>query len=475
VLPAGAGYLFGSGETGGPAFDVLWSGGRLTAGASVRFTQPFDADSPEKAAGGPTGEFDLTEVQPRPGSALFVRVASPSGDVIYEIWIPPGQRIADTGGPLTFDFKVFSVAPPPAAAGPLPSVLNDINLAGDVFAGGAGVATTNLMATVAIVLLLLAGGYVFNEALQDTLAGWSVRSIRLPGAVGSPAHRIRSWLAAVGAAWAALIPGHTWIDQALAPAFLLLGTGLIYSLLDPGFGLNETTLTLFISLVISQGVLALAYEGGKAWLYRRHLGVSAGVRLFPASILIAAISVAISRLGDLHPGIVVGFIAAAVLFEREGFSAADRGSASARIAASTLGISIAAWLLAIPLHHLYDASPNLWTALPEATATSIFIVCLEGLLFSLMPLQFMDGWRIWKWNRLAWLALFVPTMLMFMQVLFNAEASYFDFVTSHRSISGIAVIVAYLAATWGTWAYLKWRAEKGEEESNLEPAAEAAP
>src|SRR5690349_22063824 len=45
-----------------------------------------------------------------------------------------------------------------------------------------------------------------------------------------------------------------FLDRALAPAILLLGTGLIYSVLDPSFGLNEKTFTLFVSLVISQEI-----------------------------------------------------------------------------------------------------------------------------------------------------------------------------------------------------------------------------
>jgi hypothetical protein len=212
--------------------------------------------------------------------------------------------------------------------------------------------------------------------------------------------------------------------------------------------------------MVGQGVLVLAYEGGKAWLYRRQLRAAAAVRLFPACILIACASVVISRLADFQPGIVVGFIASAVVLEHESIPPAERGKAMARVAAIMLGVSMSAWLVAIPLHTLYRSSPSLWTAIPNATAVSIFVVCLEGLLFNLMPLEFMDGWRIWKWNKLAWLGLFVPTAFLFTQVLFNAEKSYFDFISSHRSIGGMAIIALYLAATWGTWMYLRIRAER---------------
>ena len=70
------------------------------------------------------------------------------------------------------------------------------------------------------------------------------------------------------------LPYRQWMDRAIGPTALLLGTGFIYSLLEPNFGWNERSLTLFISLVVSQGVLVAMYEGGKAWLYRRALRVA---------------------------------------------------------------------------------------------------------------------------------------------------------------------------------------------------------
>ncbi len=463
-IPAGSGYDFALPGIANTNFSIFWDGTHITAGDNARFADSAPGATPDQPGDPQSASFDRTEVTPQAGGFVYLKVHGPTEDRVYSLWIPPGQTFAANQS-LTFDWKLASVKLLTVADGPLPRLLDDINLPGDFFKGGADVATTNLLLTLTVVLLLLAGGSVFNEALQDTLADWSIRSVRIPGGIASPLRWIHSFVAATSAGWAAVIPGRTWVDRALAPAALLLGTGFIYTLLDPNFGFNETTLTLFISLVISQGVLALAYEGGKAWLYRRRLRVAASVRLFPACIGIAIASVLISRLADFHPGIVVGFIAAAVILEKESFAPSERGRASAYIAATIFAVSVGSWLLAIPLHRLYESSPSVWTAIPEATAVSIFVVCLEGLLFSLMPLQFMDGWRIWKWSPLAWFALFVPTAFMFAQILFNAEQSYFDFISSHRSVGGMAIIAFYLAATWGTWAYLRRRAEKDDEEA----------
>jgi hypothetical protein len=441
---------------------VKWDGTRLVVGGGARFAGTT-GDAPADAQHPPSGGYTLTEITPRAGTLYFLNVPTASGDRVFAIWITPDQPIA-SGQPLLIDYRESAAAPKAVASGPLPGLLDDINSPADFFKGGADVATTNLLLTVVVVLLLLAGGSVFNEALEETLADWRIGGVSVPGPISTPVHWVTSAGSSILRGWAALIPGRTWLDRALAPAAVLLGTGFIYSLLDPHFGWNQKTFTLFVSLVVSQGVLALGYEGGKAWLYRRNMHVPSAVRLFPACIGIAVVSVLISRAADFHPGIVVGFVAAAIILEKEeDVSAAERGKACARVAIIFLGISVAAWVAAIPLHDLYRDSPNLWTALPDAIAVSVFVVCLEGLLFSLVPLHFLDGWHIWRWNKLAWLGLFVPTAFLFAQILFNAEQSYFDFISSHRSIGGMIVIAAYLAATWGTWMYLKIREESREE------------
>src|SRR5690606_26060351 len=133
----------------------------------------------------------------------------------------------------------------------------------------------------------------------------SVRSVHVPTLLTAPVRRAGSLLSVVSFEWKSIIPDYRIVDSVLAPASLLVGTGFIYSLLDPEAGFNEKTLTLFVSLVISQGILAVGYEGGKAFLYRHSLRGEASVRLFPACILIAIVSVIISRISGLHPGIVV--------------------------------------------------------------------------------------------------------------------------------------------------------------------------
>jgi hypothetical protein len=137
--------------------------------------------------------------------------------------------------------------------------------------------------------------------------------------------------------------------------------------------------------------------------------------------------------------------------------------AYAIIAAALLTVSLAAWLLAQPLHQLREDNPGFWTSLPESVALAVFVVCLDGLMFSLIPLRFMDGARIWAWSRLVWFALFLPTAFFFAQVLFNDSDAYLDLFSRSRSIATVTVLSGYMLLTFGTWAYFRWRAERAEQ------------
>jgi hypothetical protein len=451
-LPPGAGYRFDLPGVVNDEFDIFWNGSEIIVENGTMVSGPFNIDDPRELPGAPRSGYRSGSFIPQPGAAYYVR----SGDEVYILWIPPGQQFGQ-GNPLTFDWAKTALVPELSSA--LPGALEGINSPLDIFAGGADVAATNLTVTLAILLLLLAGGAMFNEALEENVRGLHL-PIHVPKKVGSTFGTVGVMLSAIGAWFAAIVPGKTWLDHSIGPAVLLVLTGLIYSLLEPGFGLNDESVTLFLSLVVSQGVLVVCYEGGKAWLYRRSLRVDAGLRLFPACIVIALISVGISRLGGFQPGFVVGFVASAVVLGDPEFSAQERGKAWAGVAAVMLGVSVGAWLLAIPLRDLSDSSSSVWAALPESIALSIFVVCLQGLLFNLMPLEFMDGWRIWKWKPLAWIALFVPSAFLFTQVLFNDDEGYMDLISSNKSLTGVAILFAYLGVTFGTWAYLKRRSER---------------
>ena len=408
--------------------------------------------------------YHFGSVEPTPGSVFYVAVDNDDGTKSwYSIWVPPGQDLTKSDSELVFDWLAVSSTDPNY----VPEILGDVSLVETVFDGGSGVAITNLLITGALLMVLLGGASLFNEALEENLRGVRLTPT-LPGPLAVVNDFGRRVWGAIAAAWAVIVPGDTWVDRAIGPAALLIGTGFIYGFLEPGFGWNQRSMVIFLSLMASQGLIVLFYEGGKAWMLRRR-AVHAGMRLFPACVLIALISVGLSRLGGIEPGFVIGFVAAAVVIGAQPTDVAMRGKAYGAVALGLLIVGVVAWLAAIPLHDLYLDHPSFWTALPTSISLLVFIVAIEGLLFSLIPLEFMDGSRIWRWSKLAWLGLFVPAALLFLQILFNDGDAYMDLIGSSRSAIGVLVLLIYMVACFGTWAYFKRRTS--QQSTELEPGA----
>lgn len=335
-----------------------------------------------------------------------------------------------------------------------PQIFSGVPSFTSVFTRPAAV-STNIALTAAVVLVLLLSSALFNTAIDENRHAVHAMTMKYFGGVAG-------LFGFMGSGWTAVSAGRSWMDRVVGPVVVLLLTGFIYGFLEPGFGWNQKSVVLFLSLVASGGLVTYLYEGGEALMTRRTFRVNAGVRLYPASIGIAVVSVALCRAVDFQPGIVFGFIASSVLLQPATFSEKESGKVLLLPALSLLAVSIGAWLLVVPLRDFSTAHDGVWSALPESVAVAIFVVGLEGLFCTMVPLQFMDGKRLWEWNRVIWLGIFGVTAFLFWQILFNREEAYFNGLQHARAIGAIGVFALYVAVTVGTWAYFRYRNPHGE-------------
>ncbi len=192
TLGPGGGFSFGGGGT-----NITWDGTKLIGSDGVTFTTVFPADNAGGIGDAPAGGYDSKEATPSEKQGVHVLVTDSTSGKRYTLWFPPDQNLGNPGSSLVFDWReansaVLGVSVPQGA---FPDAFLDIPLAGSFFQGGASVATTNLLVTIVLLVLLLAGGTLFNEALEENLRGASVRIVHVPGPVSSFFDR-------VGALWA---------------------------------------------------------------------------------------------------------------------------------------------------------------------------------------------------------------------------------------------------------------------------------
>ena len=241
-------------------------------------------------------------------------------------------------------------------------------------------------------------------------------------------------------------------------------TGAIYGFLSPGFGFNTASLYLLLAMTIGIASVTYVSEGGAAWFSQRHLKVPAGVRVHTGAVLVALVCVVISRLIDFKPGIVYGFIASTVLLVPIALDRNQSGRMAMYPMLMLLGTAMTAWLLLGWVRG--DGGGGGWAnQLAQALLAGIFVGGIEGVMYNLVPIAFLDGRAIFEWKKPAWIAMFGVSTFLFWQLLINPDGSYFDF--RETGVTLVLVVAAvYALVTAATWSYFRWRnADTGDHEA----------
>ncbi|MCH8161941.1 MAG: hypothetical protein IIB88_08610, partial [Chloroflexi bacterium] len=102
-----------------------------------------------------------------------------------------------------------------------------------------------------------------------------------------------------------------------------------------------------------------------------------------------------------------------------------------------------------------------YASLPSETAALIFAGGVEGVLFAMIPVQFSDGYPIWRSMRWVWLALSLTSAFVFSWVILNPAATEFDALIEGRVLTAIGLVSAYAIVVIAIWAYFSIRARSG--------------
>jgi hypothetical protein len=364
-----------------------------------------------------------------------------------------------------------TVASPVVHEDPLPAFASSIQ-ASDGFTIDPDVLLTNLFLTGLVILIFGLTSAVFNSTIDDNRDD-------IAEAIHAGAKKL--WFVSVPILALNRVARSTTERARLSTparvAVILAVTGLIYGFLSPDFGFNLKSLLLFVALVIGLGFGTYLQEGGSALLAIRRYHVDSSVRLFGAGIVVAIVCVALSRLAGLQPGFVYGFIASSVILSPIALD--RRASANLVIwpSVALLVASIGAWLVLGPIHQAALLDGSWFNVLADTVAASIFIGGLEGVFYSMIPITFMDGAVVWRWNRLAWLVIFGTATFLFWQLVINQYAAYLDAFRQPTILAILLILLVYGTLTIATWAFFRYhrsrRAARAADASAEAPAAGA--
>ena len=333
--------------------------------------------------------------------------------------------------------------PPPAAPGP-PAPPGPHTFAGSV------AALTDLNTEpvalggsllLALLLLLIVGfiGELFNNTVEnnyDVIAGWFRKGPL--GAIRRGLDRIHLDL-----------PGRPGVL-----VFIAL-TALISSFVDPAFGLDLRSVAVFLGFLLGLLVVLASFKLPPILARRRRTGELGQLRPLPWALLIAALFVLVSRLGNLQPGYLYGIVLGAIFVTD--VSDRDEGRETFYGAAWTLVAALLAWAGLTWLRGLGLPEDGFGLTLLETAAAATLVAGLEAAAFALMPLRFLPGYTLYRWNRLAWALLWGAGLFAFFHILIGPTSGYVSELSPGAFIAALGVFAAFGALSIATWLYFRFR------------------
>jgi hypothetical protein len=239
-------------------------------------------------------------------------------------------------------------------------------------------------------------------------------------------------------------------------ACALVGT-VLGGLLDPDVGANQATYALLTGVFVAL-LVAVLVALVSSWVFRsaRHHPHGWYLRAIPSALLVAVLGVVVSRLTHFEPGYLYGVLGGAVflgVLERR-----TEGRVETVTLTAGLGVALLAWVAFEPVAELANESDAPFPVLvADALLGCLFIGGIEGLLFSLIPLRFLPGFRVRQWGWVPWGLLTLLTAYLFVHVLLVPESGYLGRSTSVSATVTIALFAAFGVASGLFWLWFRLR------------------
>ena len=187
--------------------------------------------------------------------------------------------------------------------------------------------------------------------------------------------------------------------------------------------------------------------------HRRH-GERPSLKVVPVSLLIGVVCVLLSRLTDFQPGYLYGLLIG-LAFARE-LSEAEEGRATALGAGLMLVVAFAAWLA---LGALPDGE-GFGVVVGRTALAALMVAGLEGVVFGLLPMRFLPGEPLYRWNRVLWATLLLVGAFAFFHILINPASGYLSDTSRTPLFTVVALLLGFTVVSVAFWAWFRFRSEQ---------------
>jgi hypothetical protein len=244
---------------------------------------------------------------------------------------------------------------------------------------------------------------------------------------------------------------------------VIMVCSLIYSFIYPYFidGLEKESVALFLALAVGITISTIGYDGIQVLVSRQRYKVISIIGMYWVVIPIAIIFTLISYYINFHPGLIFGFVGAFIVLTSS--EKLDGRKQALLVIWGSLAVLLAV-ILAFFIRNLIQDQDNSsfgWILL-ENILVSIQVIGIEGLVFLFIPLKFMDGYKVLKWNRWVWLVTTIILTFIFCLVLFSNHYEELDKLITlvnqlNKEVSPYIMASISLVFSLGVWFFFKQR------------------
>lgn len=328
----------------------------------------------------------------------------------------PGESAQPIAGPQTFEDSVLGI--------------QDVNTDPGAIGGSL---------VLALLMLLIIGfaGELFNNTVENNyteISGWFRK-----GPLG--------WLRRLG--------GKLGGEARLGLLLFIALSALVSSFVDPYFGFDLRSLAVFLGFLVGLVVVLASFKLPPILAHRRRTGEVGRLRPLPWALVIAVLFVLVSRIGGLQPGYLYGIVLG-VIFVKDS-SDRDEGRQTFYGSLWTLAAAVLAWLGLSWIRSLGVPEDGFGVTLLSTAFAAILVAGLEAAAFGLMPLRFMPGHAVYKWNRLGWALLFGLAVFAFIHLLISPSSGYVLDLSPDAFIAACGVFAGFGALSIATWGYFRFR------------------
>ncbi|MEW6092980.1 MAG: hypothetical protein AB1531_03340 [Chloroflexota bacterium] len=254
--------------------------------------------------------------------------------------------------------------------------------------------------------------------------------------------------------------GKTRFGDILKVAGVMLFYGLVFSLLDKNWNpFSLQGLSLLFYMTIAYGLVGIA-DDILQWRRIRRWGLSAELKVRPTNLLLAAISMATTRILSLVPGLMFGTPEALDTDEKQ-FDEPKRNTLLKISGVTFTIIGLAFWLPTIATGLLLKLSlPEFLANLlggVEAFLLVVFAVALENLFVQMLGFRGSFGQSLKRRSRWMWIGLLVLVTFMFYHTLINPRGELAEALQEGNVILFLSVAAAFVLFTFGMRLFFRIR------------------